>query len=136
MKKHVLCVAVVMSMILTTATTSVFAGQYDLKEITPEIQQALDGRRDRYEALQLLKQAGLIGEDNRGYIAVLEQRKDASQIAYDENRDRKVIYTAIAEQNGLIGAIGTIESVFADVQRNNALRGEKIQRANGQWITK
>ena len=110
--------------------------KYSIKTMTPEVQQALDGRRDRFDQLRQLKSSGFIGENNHGYVEVLKDEGDAATIASSENRDRKLIYQAIADQNGLEGAIGTIESVFAQVQRNKAESGERVQAESGNWITK
>jgi hypothetical protein len=115
----------------------VFAeGKYDIKQMTPEVQNALNGRRDRFDQLRALKSSGAVGENNRGYVEVLKQDGSAGDIVAAENRDRKVIYQTIAEQNGLENAISTIESVFAQVQRDKAGPGEQVQTEDGRWISK
>lgn len=111
-------------------------GKYSIKEMTPQVTEALENRRDRYEELANLKQEGLVGENNQGYIHVFEGRPDVEAIANAENRDRKIIYQTIAEQNGLVDAIGTIEEVFAQVQRDKAQAGDRIQSPDGSWMTK
>ncbi|HLF17782.1 MAG TPA: YdbL family protein [Candidatus Omnitrophota bacterium] len=111
--------------------------QYDLKEITPAVQQALDNRRGRFETLNALKAKGVIGENNSGYIEALDASDpEAVRIVTAENQDRQVIYTAVAEQNGIMDEMKTIEKVFASVQREKAKTGEKIQLEDGQWSTK
>ncbi len=115
----------------------VFAeGKYDIKQMTPEVQNALNGRRDRFDQLRALKSSGAVGENNRGYAEVLKQEGPAGDIVAAENRDRKVIYQTIAEQNGLENAISTIESVFAQVQRDKAGPGEQVQMEDGRWVSK
>jgi uncharacterized protein YdbL (DUF1318 family) len=111
-------------------------GQYQIQEMTDELKTALENRRARYEALKALKGRGLIGENNRGYLEVLSDQQDAKRLASEENRDRQTIYEAIAEQNDLRQASGTIEKVFAQVQRDKAETGEMIQLENGQWAKK
>ena len=110
--------------------------KYSIKSMTPEVEAALDGRRGRFDQLNELKNKGLIGENNRGYVEALGDDADAKSLAKSENADRKVIYTAIAEQNGLSDAIDTIEKVFAQVQRDKADAGQKIQGEDGGWSTK
>ncbi len=112
------------------------ASQYDIKEMTPEISQAIKNRQARYAELQTLKQNNKVGETNQGYAADLGNASAVSIVAA-ENRDRKVIYHAIANQNNL-GPSGfkTIEKVFAEVQREKASAGESIQLADGTWSTK
>ncbi len=112
------------------------AGKYAIKQMTPEVQSALDHRRERFEQLDALKSSGAIGENNKGYVEVLDNQGDAKALAAAENKDRKVIYQTIAEQNGLQDAVGTIESVFGQVQFDKASSGQKVQNEDGQWITK
>ena len=107
---------------------------YSIKQMTPEVEAALNNRRDRFDALRELKSKGSIGENNSGYVEALSP--DAQDAATAENNDRKVIYQTIAEQNNLKDAIGTIEKVFAQVQREKAQAGDKIQQEDGSWTTK
>jgi len=109
---------------------------YDLKEMTPQVQLALENRRDRYETLTELKSKGILGENNRGYIEVLIEGEGGEPIAQAENTDRKLIYQTIADQNGLTDAIETIEKVFAQVRRDKAQPGNMIQTEDGNWIAK
>ncbi|HNX68605.1 MAG TPA: DUF1318 domain-containing protein [Candidatus Omnitrophota bacterium] len=114
-----------------------FAGQYDLKQITPEIDQALKGRQARYARLQSLKQQGLVGENSRGYVTELKGGAAAGEVVASENRDRKVIYHALVGQNALgPNGMREVENVFADVQREKALSGEMIEASSGNWVRK
>ena len=110
--------------------------KYSIKEMTPDVKTALDNRRDRYDRLRELKAKGAVGENNRGYVEVLGDNPQAKTIAEAENKDREVIYKTIANQNDLSGALPTIEKVFGQVQRDKASPGDKIQGADGQWVTK
>jgi len=113
------------------------AGAYDLKEITPTVKAALEGRKARYAELKALKAQGAAGETNRGYVFALEAVPGVSDVVSAENADRKVIYQAIVDQNGLAASgITTVEKVFAGVQRDKADAGEKYQDENGKWVTK
>ena len=115
----------------------VFAnGKYDIKQMTPQVQSALESRRERFDQLHTLKASGVVGEDNHGYVEALKDEGGAPSVVDAENRDRKVIYQTIAEQNGLENAVATIESVFAQVQRDKAAAGEQIQMEDGRWTTK
>lgn len=122
--------------IVCCAQPVVAAQSYNIKEMTPQVQSALDGRRDRYDELSTLKAKGVIGENNRGYVQVLKSEGNADALVKGENSDRKAIYQAIAEQNNLSGALETIEKVFASVQRDKAASGEMIQTEDGQWVSK
>ncbi len=110
--------------------------QYEIKELTPELKTALDSRRARKGTLDELKQKGVLGENNHGYVEVLSADPAAKSLAAAENRDRKVIYETIAQQHGLEGAMDTIEKVFAQEQRDRAQPGDKVQDESGRWTTK
>jgi len=115
--------------------TNAWAASYDIKEMTPEVKSALDGRRSRFEELKSLKAQGAVGENNKGYVEALSG--NAQSVVDAENRDRRFIYTTIVSQNGLpADALGTVEDVFAKVQRDKASSGDKIQDASGSWTTK
>ena len=115
----------------------VFAeAKYSLKEMTPAVEAALEGRRERFDELTAFKDKGAIGENNRGYIEVLAPDSGAKALAEAENKDRVVIYKTIAQQNGLTAELETIEKVFAQVQHDKAKPGAKIQNDDGQWGTK
>ncbi|MBF0620114.1 MAG: DUF1318 domain-containing protein [Candidatus Omnitrophica bacterium] len=131
MKKMILFV--VMLVVLGGAA---FAQSYDIKNKTPAVTSALDARKARFAELKALKAQGLVGENNQGYVQALGGA-DAGAIVSAENQDRRLIYKAIVEQNGLAdSALSTVEGVFAGVQRNKASSGEKVQDESGAWITK
>ena len=135
MKKNIFILLCFMSFALLT-NQSWAENKYTIKEMTPAVQAALDGRKDRFEPLSELKKKGLIGENNQGYVEVLVKGQGAEESAAAENKDRQVIYQTIADQNGLKDELSTIEKVFAEVQRDKAQPGEKIQNTDGSWATK
>lgn len=110
---------------------------YDIKEMTPAVTAALEARKARFAELKALKMQGVVGENNRGYVEALGPDASAASLVSAENKDRKAVYLAIVEQNGLgAGALNTVENVFAGVQRNKASAGEKVQDEAGNWMTK
>ena len=121
-----------------TLTTTVFAQPaYNIKELTPEVKAALDSRKARFEELRTFKSKSVIGENSKGYVDVLEKSDDAQALADAENNDRKFIYQAIVEQNELSAdSLATIEGVFAQVQRDKAASGDKVQTEDGSWVSK
>ena len=110
--------------------------KYDIKEMTPAVQTALENRKNRFEELRKFKSQGIVGENNSGYAELLLDNRPAKDLVNAENRDRETIYRAIEEQNNLKDALMTIEKVFAQVQRDKAISGEKVQNENGTWYTK
>jgi len=113
------------------------ATQYDIKEMTPAIQQALDARKARHSELRHLKSEGLLGEDNQGFVKVLTDDPMAQELARAENANRQVIYEAIVEQHQL-GPEGLtqVKATFAEVQRDKAQAGVAIQLPSGEWVKK
>ncbi len=110
---------------------------HQIKQVTPEIQQALDGRKARFSRLQAVKQQGAIGENNQGYVEVLQPSPDARQLADAENADRRVIYEAIVQQHNLgPEGLAQVQYAFADVRRDKANPGDMIQSATGEWTKK
>jgi len=113
------------------------AQNYDIKQMTPEIQQALNNRKARYAKLQSLKAQGAVGENRDGFVSALAASSGTSALVSSENTDRETIYRAIADQNGLgAGGLSQIKSVFAEVQREKARPGDSVQLPNGTWAKK
>lgn len=110
--------------------------QYEIKELTPAVKKSLDQRRERFEEIRDLKAAGVIGENNQGYLDVLIDHQRAAELVRAENYDRLIIYKTIIEQNNLRGALATVEAVFAKVQAEKAESGEMIQNESGFWEKK
>ena len=109
---------------------------YSIKEMTPEVKAALENRRERFDQLAQLKQKGVVGENSKGYVDVLVTGQGAEDLAKAENQDRQIIYKTIAQQNNLGDVVDKIEKVFAEVQRDKAQPGDKIQNEEGSWVVK
>ena len=81
-----------------------------------------------------LKAKGLVGEDNRGYLQFIGQKKENEAVVAAENKDRQMVYEAIAKQQGttveLVGQHRAIQIA------EKAQRGEWLQDANGKWYQK
>lgn len=114
-----------------------WAANYDLKEITPQVQEALDSRKSNYGQLQNFKSEGAVGEDNQGFAKVLKDSAEANALVQAENENRQVIYQAIVDQNSLgPNGMSNVRSVFAEVQRGKARPGDYIQDRSGNWTQK
>ena len=89
--------------------------------------------RDRLPAIVALKKAGVIGENNQGYL-VVRKSTDQKGLVDAENQDRRVIYEAIAKQQNttpeLVGQRRAIQIA------GKADPGEWIQDAHGKWMRK
>ena len=114
-------------------------------KITPEIQEAVTRRKDRFSKIRFYKDAGLIGENNQGFIearfdgqdVVAATKKDVESLVKDESRDREYIYKELVKQNNMAPEeLANIKSAFAGVQRNKAKSGDWIQTETGEWKKK
>ena len=85
-------------------------------------------------AIKVLKDKGLVGENNKGFLEFVGQQKEKQEVVTAENRDREIVYKAIAKQQGttveLVGKHRAIQIA------NKARPGEWLQDANGKWYQK
>ena len=89
----------------------------------------------RIAEVHALRVAGNAGENNQGLLSPLgTPTGEGKAVIAAENRDRVLIYTAVAQKTG-----STPEMVGAQRAKRIAEivpRGTKIQDANGTWTTK
>ena len=89
---------------------------------------------DRLPVITALKAKGLIGEDNRGYLQFIGQKKENEEVVTAENKDRQMVYEAIAKQQGTtVELVGQHRAIQIAAK---ALPGEWLQDANGKWYKK
>ena len=100
-------------------SVTVQAAQYDIKEMTLEVQKALDGRKERFKEIHALKASGAVTENGQGYVTVVSASGNAAALVAEENKDRKVIYETIVQQNNLgPNGMSVVEKAFAEVRRD------------------
>jgi hypothetical protein len=89
---------------------------------------------DRLPIIKSLKDKGIVGENNKGYLEFVGQKKEKADVVNAENNDRKLVYGAIAKQQGttvdLVGKHRAIQIA------NKAQPGEWLQDAQGKWHKK
>ena len=107
---------------------------------TPEVQKVLNRRHARAAELKTLKTKALIGENNKGFIAILKpsdiQAKEKSLVEA-ENHDRKFIYNTVVMQNRLGDkGLAKVEEDFAKTHCARAMKGDFIQTPSGKWVRK
>lgn len=92
--------------------------------------------RQRNAEVAGLKQAGCLGESNRGYVELRDcdetkdaaKRNAAQKLLSEENKDRKALYNEIARLNGDQGVnVSTVESIYAMERLRRAAAGEVFQ---------
>ncbi|UCD82271.1 MAG: YdbL family protein [Desulfobacterales bacterium] len=88
----------------------------------------------RLPVIKSLKDKGLVGENNKGYLEFIGKKKEQEDVVEAENSDRKQVYEAIAKQQSTtVEVVGKHRAVqIAD----KAQPGEWLQDANGKWYQK
>ncbi|MDQ6974959.1 MAG: YdbL family protein [Mariprofundaceae bacterium] len=82
------------------------------------------------------KQAGLIGEQPNGYLAlvVASAPSDVRLLIVDINNKRKSHYQKIAQRNGL--PLASVEKIAGKKAIKKTKSGQFIRLASGQWRRK
>ncbi len=90
--------------------------------------------KSRIPVINTLKEKGVIGENNKGYLEFIGGVREREDVVQAENADREKIYMAIARQQGV---------AFAFVGKRRARRiaaiappGEWLQDERGVWHRK
>ena len=89
---------------------------------------------ERLPTIRALKEKGLVGENNKGYLEFVSSKQENADVVEAENKDRKKVYDAIAKQQGttvkLVGKHRAIQLA------KKAKPGEWLQDANSKWYQK
>ena len=93
-----------------------------------------DRMLERIPAINALKDKGVIGENNRGYLEYRSADKPEQQLVNDENSDRKAVYQSIAQQQ-------KVGSVLVGQRRAKQIadigqKGHWFQKPDGTWYQK
>ncbi len=98
--------------------------------------QDLTGLRARMEKrvsqIDALKTAGVIGENNLGFLEVRSGNDEG--VAAAENADRTLVYTAIAKKIG--STPEAVGKARAKKLAEGSAKGVWVQAENGQWAKK
>lgn len=81
-----------------------------------------------------LKEQGIVGESNAGFLEFIGNRKEKADVVNAENTDRRAVYEQIAKKEGT-----TVEVVGrhrAAQIAEKAQPGAWLQDANGKWYKK
>ena len=88
----------------------------------------------RLGSLDQLKSSGAIGETNRGLVDLRAASPTAGDLVAAENRDRGMVYAAIAQQTG--STVDTVGRARAKQIAAASAPGVWIQRESGEWYQK
>ncbi len=97
--------------------------------------------------IQRFKEMGIVGEKNDGFLNFFETEKTqkdqqlkvfAQTIINEENEDRETILNRVIATNIRFSPkdLPKVKKVYANLNRDNALTGEKIQMEDGTWTLK
>ena len=88
----------------------------------------------RLPEIKNLKDRGIVGENNLGFLEFVGNRKEKANIVEAENKDRKSVYEAIAKKQGTTAEVVGKHRAVQIVDK--AQPGEWLQDANGKWYKK
>jgi len=127
MRKYSVFYAITVLFVLLTFSTkgNCFAGADDIKV---RMQQ-------RLPTIVQMKAEGIIGENNMGFLEFVPGAAPKMQnIVADENKDRQMVYDAIArQQNTTAALVGKRRAIQIG---QNAGAGEWLQDGSGKWYKK
>ena len=99
---------------------------------------AADGLKEsmaaRLPEIMALKDKGVIGEDNQGYLQFVGAAREKDDLMQAENNDRRQVYQAIAKQQGT--TVDLVGRRRAQQIMGIAQSGHWLQDANGRWYKK
>jgi uncharacterized protein YdbL (DUF1318 family) len=88
----------------------------------------------RLPVIKALKDQGVVGENNTGFLEFVGNRKEKADVIAAENKDRKLVYETIAKKQGTTTeVVGKHRAVQI---AGKAKTGEWLQDANGKWYQK
>ena len=88
----------------------------------------------RLPAIRELKDSRLAGENNQGFLEFLGNAIENQGVVESENSDRRMVYDAIANQQGIqADAVGRLRAIK---NAERARPGDMIQNKNGDWTQK
>lgn len=101
---------------------------YAQQELPPEVREAALRRRERLERLNYFRSRGIVGENRSGLLEIRDfSSADSSvrEMVDSENRDRKIIYRAIAEGNNI--SMQEVQKIYARRLQEDAPAGTPIE---------
>ncbi len=88
----------------------------------------------RIPAINALKDKGIIGENNKGFLEFRTGDKSQQQLISDENKDRRSVYAAIASKEKVDAAL--VGQRRAKQISAKGSKGHWFQKPDGAWHKK
>ena len=115
-----------LSLLVTLVTVSLF--------VQPGYSASIKDRMvGRIPAITSLKSAGVVGENNKGYLEFRAAKKN-EQLVQDENKDRGIVYSAIAKRQGATSDL--VGKRRAKMIAQKGKPGQWFQKTDGSWYKK
>ncbi len=90
--------------------------------------------KQRLPLIVRMKHQGIIGENSKGYLEFVTNKKINAGVVASENKDRKTVYAMIAAQQGV--SIHKVETLRALQIVKKANKGDYLKDSNGRWYRK
>lgn len=94
--------------------------------------------KERFKArlpiIKVLKQKHIVGENNKGFLEFITNKKEKKDVVDAENSDRSKVYSAIAKREGTTMEVVGVHRA-AQIEKK-ADPGEWLQDARGRWYQK
>ena len=123
-RKHLLLTLLFVIAISSIPAVSAWGGANEIKARMAE----------RLPDIMDLKQKGLVGENNQGFLEFVGAAREKADVVEAENKDRQIVYKAIAQKTGTTPEI--VGQRRAKQLAENAKSGEWLQDEAGQWMQK
>lgn len=88
----------------------------------------------RIPTINTLKDQGVIGENNKGFLEFRKNSTSHQQLVADENKDRGTVYKAIAKQQGASPKVVGQRRAKMIVEAGKT--GHLFQKNDGSWYEK
>lgn len=88
----------------------------------------------RLPIIATLKADGIIGEDNKGYLGFVTEKRAEKELIAAENEDRKKIYLHFAKQQNT--TVDVVEKIQAKRKAEKTKAGQFYQAPDGNWVQK
>ena len=114
--------------------SSIFMALFLLSGLDASAASVKERMLSRVGAINELKNGGLVGENNRGFLEFRSSKKPQQQLIGAENKDRKSVYAQIAKQQGI--DITLVGQRRAQQLAAKGSPGQWFQKPDGSWYKK
>ncbi|MDA1138658.1 MAG: DUF1318 domain-containing protein [Planctomycetota bacterium] len=108
---------------------------------------AMQNREFNRDDIESFKKKGVVGENNEGFLTILDQTQLTEDPKYgefvrakliEENRDREILMERVIEMTPGLSEkdLAEVKKIMAQRNRDNAVAGEKYQTTDGEWVGK